>query len=60
VKPEAMWCIANKKFGLYCLSNFTSKRGAIKIHCQSQGQSWKECVKQGDYCIKIWIRVFDE
>jgi hypothetical protein len=61
-KTETMWaiyCMPDPIYtsfpGFLYVGTFTTKRGMIYIHSNEKSQSWRECRKEGDRCVKVRV-----
>ena len=54
MKKMTGWAIENKGNGLY-VDWRTRRKDMIEAHTSSLGETWKDCRRNGDRCIKITI-----
>ena len=51
-RGEVMWVITGN-YGVYCASNWLTRKDAIRDHCEAIGRPWAELRKNGDHAIKV-------
>ena len=58
-KPQLMYAIMATHFIKPSLYEGTwYRRGdAIKAHCLAIGRTWKQCLKNGDRCVRVMVEV---